>query len=289
MHKALERNMPSPCSQVSARDTILIVGADGMIGSKLGELATRSGIRWRGTSRRVGAQWQLDLKMHPDSWQIPASTKIAIICAGRAKLEDCEANPDETRAINFTAMLELAGRLKSVGSRVVYLSTNQVFDIDYTALADESTPVSPANEYGRQKAAVEAAILAFSPKNIVIRLTKVLSTDHGILKEWINCIADGQIITAYDNLYCSPILLNDAGRQILDIAMNRNGGIYHLCSSNSISYYQLAKSLLLKMNADLNLIKCAHLQTTKGTQSVQLRSLKTSPLSNGFWCSAPSV
>jgi dTDP-4-dehydrorhamnose reductase len=271
MHKALERNMPSPCSQVSARDTILIVGADGMIGSKLGELATRSGIRWRGTSRRVGAQWQLDLKMHPDSWQIPASTEIAIICAGRAKLEDCEANPDETRAINFTAMLELAGRLK------------------YTALADESTPVSPANEYGRQKAAVEAAILAFSPKNIVIRLTKVLSTDHGILKEWINCIADGQIITAYDNLYCSPILLNDAGRQILDIAMNRNGGIYHLCSSNSISYYQLAKSLLLKMNADLNLIKCAHLQTTKGTQSVQLRSLKTRPLSNGFWCSAPSV
>jgi dTDP-4-dehydrorhamnose reductase len=289
MHKAFDRKMPSPGSEVFASDTLLIVGVDGMIGSKLAELATVSEIRWRGTSRRVGSQWQLDLTMHPDSWKIPPKTEIAIICAGRSKLADCEANPDETHAINYTATLALAERLKSVGCRVVYLSTNQVFDIDRTALADESTPVSPTNVYGRQKAAAEAAILAFSPKNIVIRLSKVLSMDHGILKKWINCMGDGHIITAYDNLYCSPILLNDAARHILDIAMNRDGGIYHLSSSNSISYYQLAKSLLFKINADLNSIKCEHLQTTKGIQSVQLRSLKISPLSNGFCCSPPSI
>jgi dTDP-4-dehydrorhamnose reductase len=145
---------------------LLIIGKESLIGSAISQIADEKHISWVGTSRRPGEQCFVDLSMQPASWKIPPHATTAIICAARTKLSDCEVNPDETRAINVTATVELARRLTAQGCRVVFLSTNQVFGPNLNAPPDETTSVSPANEYGRQKAEAEAAILALSPKNI---------------------------------------------------------------------------------------------------------------------------
>lgn len=253
---------------------LLIIGKESLIGSTLSQIAEEKHISWVGTSRRPGEQWFVDLSMPSASWQIPPQATTAIICAARTKLSDCEANPDESRAINVTATVELARSLTAQECRVVFLSTNQVFSTNLKAPPDEWTPVSPANEYGRQKAEAEAAILALSPKNIVIRLTKVVSLNDGIFSGWKKKLFVGETIEAYENLYCSPIPLQKVSEKILEIALNDQGGVFHVCSKEAFSYYELGQIFASLLKIDSSLIKKAKTHLPNNPQSGCLASNK---------------
>lgn len=234
---------------------LLIIGKESLIGSAISQIAEEKDISWVGTSRRPGEQWFLDLSMPPASWQIPLQTTTAIICAARTKLSDCEANPEESRAINVTATVELARRLTAQGCRVVFLSTNQVFGPNLSVPPDESTPVSPANEYGRQKAEAEAAILALSPKNIVIRLTKVIHNTANLFQDWLRKFSKNEPISAYDNLWLAPVSLALAANTILQICLSEKAGVFHISSSDAIAYKDLAKILASIQGVDTNSVQ----------------------------------
>ncbi len=245
-----------------------------MIGSALAREAESRGIPCQGTSRRPGARWHLDLAAPPESWQIPENATTAILCAARTRLADCEAHPEETHAINVTATVALARLLNSRGTRVVFISTNQVFPPDLPYAPDESTPVAPVTAYGRQKAAAEKAILELSPKNAVIRLTKVISPDHGLLAEWKKMITVGEPILAHSNLKISPIPLQKTTREILNIALSDREGIFHLGGNRVVSYFDLAKQFFPSHSTSL-------IQETTAINSLSppaLRSSKVSPI-----------
>jgi dTDP-4-dehydrorhamnose reductase len=234
---------------------LLIIGKESLIGRAISQIADEKHISWEGTSRRAGEQWFVDLSMPSASWQIPTQATTAIICAARTKLSDCEVNPDESRAINVTATVELARRLTAQECRVVFLSTNQVFSPNLSAPPDESAPVSPANEYGRQKAEAEAAILALSQKNIVIRLTKVIHDTSNLFQDWMRKFAKNEPIGAYENLWLAPVSLALAANTILQICLSKKAGIFHISSSDSIAYKDLAKMLASVQGADTNLVQ----------------------------------
>jgi dTDP-4-dehydrorhamnose reductase len=219
----------------------LIIGGDGMIGSALAQEATRRGIPWQGTSRRPGVHWHLDLADPPEKWQLPAHADIAILCAARTKLADCESNPAETRAINVTATAALTKRLNDAGTRVAFLSTNQVFPPDLPAPADEKTPTGPATEYGRQKVEAERLILRLSPKNLVIRLAKVVSYSFGFLAEWKTNYDAGQPFFAFTNVKLSPVFLETLAPRMMHDFFSGIHGILHYGGTANMSYFDFAK------------------------------------------------
>jgi dTDP-4-dehydrorhamnose reductase len=234
---------------------LLIIGKESLIGRSISQIAEEKDISWVSTSRRPGQQWVVDLSMPPASWQIPPQATTAIICAASTKLSDCEENPDQSRAINVTATVELARRLTAQGCRVVFLSTNQVFSPNLSTPPDESTPVSPVNEYGRQKAEAEAAILALSPKNIVIRLTKVIHDTANLFQDWLSKFSKNEPIGAYENLFLAPVSLALAADTILQIYISKKAGIFHISSRDAISYKDFAKNLASIQGVDTNLVQ----------------------------------
>lgn len=259
----------TPPPHFHSRPSLLVVGLDSMIGSALMQEAESRGIPCQGTSRRPGARWHLDLAASPESWQFPENATTAILCAARSRLADCEARPEETRAINVTATVALARRLNSQGTRIVFISSNQVFPHDLPCAPDESTPVAPVTTYGRQKAEAEQAILELSPKNAVIRLTKVISPDHGLLAEWKRMIASGKPINAYSNLKISPIPLRTTSNRILDIAQSGREGILHLGGSRELSYVELANQFFPSQSTSL-------IQETRAVNSSAPPALRSS-------------
>jgi dTDP-4-dehydrorhamnose reductase len=249
---------------------LLIIGKESLIGSAISQIADEKHISWVGTSRRPGEQCFVDLSMQPASWKIPPHATTAIICAARTKLSDCEVNPDETRAINVTATVELARRLTAQGCRVVFLSTNQVFGPNLNAPPDETTSVSPANEYGRQKAEAEAAILALSPKNIVIRLTKVIHDTSNLFQDWLSKFSKNEPIGAYENLWLAPLSLNLAANTILEICLSKKAGVFHISSRDAIAYKDLAKILASIHGVDTNLVQAKRAPVPNSANSCPL-------------------
>jgi dTDP-4-dehydrorhamnose reductase len=264
-HESTTRTSSQPPS-------FLIIGVDGMIGSALAQEATRRRMPWQGTSRRPGAHWHLDLADPPEKWQLPEHADIAILCAARTRIADCEAKPDETRAINVTATIALAKRLNAVGTRVAFLSTNQVFPPNLPEPADENTPVAPVTEYGRQKAEAERLIRELSTKNSIIRLTKVVSPSHGLLAEWRALLTSGRPVHAYTNLFLHPAPIDKVAKSILEYLFCGGFGIIHVGAEKSLSYFDFA---IIQFPDHRHLIRES--TTSLDASPSGLRSLVTSP------------
>lgn len=229
--------------------TALVVGADGMIGSALCTVLNNHNFVVRTTSRRHGKpENYLNLSTPPENWppvwggegadKITAPD-IAFLCAGVTGLKTCAEDPQGTRYINVEQLSLLARHLMSAGTRVIFLSTNLVFD-GSRPFQPSDTPYAPQCEYGRQKAETERNLLA-SPGNCsVVRLTKVLGKEAPLLATWVNALRANQMITPFSDMVMAPLPVTLVANLLVRIACSNGQGIYQLCGERDISYAEAA-------------------------------------------------
>ena len=101
---------------------------------------------------------------------------VIVHCAARPSVDWCEENPAEARRLNVDASLNLLRASADVGGRLVFISTDYVFDGESGPYA-ESAHVSPINAYGRFKLEVEQALLGAGNGHLIVRTTNVYGYD----------------------------------------------------------------------------------------------------------------
>lgn len=232
---------------------ILIVGADGEMGSSLLEEARVRLLECAGTSRRPGSRYRVDLLQPASTWVLPARVDAAILSAGITNLRACEENPTTTRAVNIEGTKRLADSLAQRGATLTFLSSSAVFSGAHDS-PDETAPVSPASEYGHQKAKIEAWLADRHPTSKIVRLTKVVSQDSPRLREWATSLRQGRSIHAFGNVFASLISRKRTAQALLSIATAPASGIFHLSASDAISYFQTAHRLASALGASPALV-----------------------------------
>lgn len=241
----------------------LIIGGDSTIGSALHRKLLARGVEAYATSRRRNSAYHyLDLADDPVTWQELPRTDIAYICAATTKLDECEKDPAGTARVNVEHMSELSQRLQANGTHVIFLSTNQVFDGEKPFRTASEAP-SPRNEYGRQKAAFEKALLASDKSAAVLRLTKVIAAPLPLLAHWEIALKNAQCVEAFDDLRFAPLPLSTTLEALVELGQKQNTGIFHLSGSEDISYAGIARALAKRIGADEDLVKPIS-ATTKG-------------------------
>lgn len=256
---------------------LLIIGQDSMLGGAIAATATSRGIPWVGTSRRVGARWHLDLDEPAVRWTLPDEIKAAIICAAQTGLAACENDPVGTRSINVTATCTLADILTSRGSRVTFLSSNKVFNANDGAPEEDAVP-APDNDYGHQKLSVEHYLKECCPDSQIVRLTKVVSPLSPIFSAWANSLSLGDAISAYVDFYLSPLAINSAASAITQISSCPHSGVFHLSSSDSISYLDAARWMAARVGASPDLVQPSNAPTPNSPESCRLSYVRTQQL-----------
>ena len=108
----------------------LVAGADSMVGSALITRLQQTGARVLGTTRRqekVGPGCiYLHLVDDLRQWRPPAPVSVAILCAGETRIQECKNNPATSAQVNVAGISQIARNLRSEGTFVIYLSTNQL-------------------------------------------------------------------------------------------------------------------------------------------------------------------
>jgi dTDP-4-dehydrorhamnose reductase len=140
--------------------TVVVIGADGTIGSALVCRLNEAGMDvWQTTRRRdCPGKHHLDLSDSREDWNLPISGTFAYLLAGQTSTAWCQANRDQARAINVDGTVSLAKELIDRGIRVIFVSSSLVFDGCLPATKADH-PKSPRTEYGRQKAEAEDRLL----------------------------------------------------------------------------------------------------------------------------------
>ncbi len=243
---------------------VLIVGADGIIGSALAESLKNSSFDMYSTTRRMvladsERSFFLNL-LNPDANGLTkqfldnCSGGTAFILAAETSVAECARNPNQTHAINVIGTKAIAQFLIESGMRVVFLSTNLVFDGSIPHRNADDSPC-PQTEYGKQKAEAEQKLLAMSSDSVIVRLTKVFNTDHSLIKSWCESLRANQIIQPFSDMVVAPVSLNHAVNVLCRLVDAQAKGIFHVSGPEDVTYADIAKQLAKQLGCSRDLVQ----------------------------------
>ncbi len=158
----------------------LVVGASGLVGGALMRVLRRAQIDVAGTyakNPRPGLE-PLDITY---SARVRACVErhrpaVIFLTGALTHVDYCEEHADEAFAINVEGPRAVAEAARAAGARLVFYSTEYVFDGN-AGPYDEEEPPSPLSVYGRSKLAAERAILETLDDALVLRTTVVYGWD----------------------------------------------------------------------------------------------------------------
>lgn len=249
----------------------LIVGGDGLIGKALVNTLRADTAEVYATSRRPDVRdprvVTLDLSGNPDDLfrddrirEFATDGRLTVfMSAAMTKIADCEQDPVRTRLVNVTNTVELGGKLLAAGARVVFISSNAIFS-GLLPFPTETAVPAPNNNYGRQKAEAEQALLRVhaalpdAPPLMIARLTKVVDRDAPLIAGWTESLRAGLPIRAFENRRLSPISLGHTVSSLIAIGKAGVAGIYHVTGTGDLSYYEFARLLAFSLAADPGLV-----------------------------------
>jgi len=238
-----------------------MVGGDSEIASATAAHLHASGYDVAATTRRrdrVAADRPfLDLGDPVEDWPIPVGVGAACFCAAIARQADCARDPEGSAQVNVTGTVALAGRLLARRLPVLFLSTDKVFD-GSRAHVPADTPLCPVSEYGKQKAAAEAALGARMREGApvaILRLAKVVSPGIELLRQWLASLRAGKPIRAFHDMMMAPTPVALVAKAIERLLAEPSAGIFQLTGPRDIAYSEVALHLARSAGADPALVE----------------------------------
>jgi len=233
---------------------VLVIGADGSIGAAVASRLEADGVHVVRTSRRgTAGSLPLDLAAMPESWRPPEGISAAVICAAVTSTEVCRTRPDEGRRVNVDAPVELGRRIAAAGGRVVFLSTNMVFDGSVPLVPADATRC-PRTAYGQMKADAEAGLFALGGTTVV-RLTKVVGRSLPVFERWRASLGSGQTVRPLSDLVIAPVSLAYATAVIAAAARASLGPILQVSARADVSYADVARRLATRWGHSADLVQ----------------------------------
>lgn len=181
-------------------------------------------------------------------------------CAAYTAVDRAESERDCAFAVNAEGARIVARAAAKCGLPIIHLSTDYVYSGAHPDAYAEDFPVSPINEYGRSKAAGDAAVAAENASHVLLRVSWVFGA-HGtnFVKTMLQLARERRDFGVVDDQKGGPTDSSDIADAILVIATacRRPGfsawGIYHFAGSPATSWYGFAGAIFKHAGASVDL------------------------------------
>ena len=157
-------------------------------------------------------------------------------------------DPARSRALNVEAAIRLADEVFAANARLVFVSTELIFDGQEGGYREESAP-SPITLYGRQKLEVEQHIRSQNRNWWIVRtgatVTERRRDSCPVSKTYATMMQSSKkpARIAQDNVF-SITDVRDTGRLLLDFAFREGRGLYHFVATPPLARAQLAEWII---------------------------------------------
>ncbi|HHG85022.1 MAG TPA: SDR family oxidoreductase [Bacteroidetes bacterium] len=238
--------------------SILVTGSNGLLGQKLVDrLAGRDAVNLIATSRghnrnpnQEGYVYEsldvLDLDAIRAVFRQYEPTEC-IHTAAMTHVDRCEEDPDACRALNVTAVENLIQVCREMGTKIIHVSTDFIFDGTSGPYSEKDMP-KPLSRYGNTKLEGERLVIesgipfAVARTMLVYGVVADMSRSNIIL--WARkALSEGQEIQVVHDQFRSPTLAEDLADGIILIAMKEKTGIFHLSGPDTLSILDLVKEV----------------------------------------------
>ena len=176
-----------------------------------------------------------------------------INCAAYTDVDGAETDPKTAHAVNATGARNVA----EAAARVIYLSTDYVFDGTKPGAYVESDPVNPLSEYGRSKLAGERATLTASPHSLVVRTAWLFGPGGGnFVSTMLRLGEERGDVRVVDDQVGSPTFTGHLAEALVALAEGHEHGFLHVTGSGACSWYEFARAIFERAGVDVDLQPC---------------------------------
>jgi dTDP-4-dehydrorhamnose reductase len=270
---------------------IIGTGITGLVGSRIVELLTPKGFEFVNLSLETGVDISRPETME-DKFENNSDAEWVIHLAAKADVDGCERDQEEDmkilgyeemkrikemdteeiirRAIDFygrkTAWaLNVIGTLNIVNlclkhhKRLIYISTDFVFDGNKDEAYIEEDLPNPINFYAQTKYLGEKIVQNLMKDYLICRIAYPYRANFLLKKDFVRGLIDrfkqNQQITAVTDQYITPTFIDDLVYGLEALISSNQKGIYHLVGSSSLTPYEAASLIAKVFEFDTSLIK----------------------------------
>ena len=216
---------------------ILVTGANGMLGHDVVRVAADM-------RHQVVALGREDLDVtDPGRVErvITSERPGAVInCAGWTDVDGAEESERDASLVNSQGAGFVADAANAVGAKVLYVSTDYVFDGEGGPYGESDDP-NPINAYGRTKLAGERATALVCGRSFIVRTSWLFGPHGGNFVETMLRLGEGggPVVVVHDQVGC-PTYTGHLAVGLLRLIDTASYGIHHMAGEGSCSWYEFA-------------------------------------------------
>jgi len=175
---------------------------------------------------------------------------IVVNTAAFHPVEKCEADPALAFAVNGLGARNVAQVTDSLGAKLIYISTDYVFDGKKQAPYIEQDLAGPLNAYGNSKLSGEFFVRCANPRHFVIRVSAIYGLSPCRAKGGLNFVElmlklsqERDELRVVDDEFVTPTPTVDVARQLVVLARTSDYGLYHATAEGSCSWFEFARAI----------------------------------------------
>ena len=230
---------------------ITIFGATGLLGKALMS-------EWAGDEVTGLASSDGDIRVEKRVFELVGQSRPdwIVLAAAYTDVDGCETNRELAFGVNCTGAVNVARAARQHNSRLLFLSTDYVFDGTKTAPYDTGDPRLPQSVYGQSKAQAELKISQVLPDCCILRTSWLFGAGGKCFPDTILKLASTRSkLEVVSDQRGSPTYVKDLAGAIAQLCRKDAKGIVHATNSGECSWYEFAREIVERSGLQTNVVE----------------------------------
>lgn len=228
---------------------VLVTGVKGQLGYDVVKELEKRGIEAKGVDIE---DFDLTNREQVISYITDYAPDAVVHCAAFTAVDKAEEAVELCMAVNAEGTGNIARACKAVDAKLVYISTDYVYDGQGSESFVPSSPKAPINKYGESKYLGELRAAEQTDKLFIVRISWVFGVNGGnFIRTMLKLGETHKELTVVDDQIGSPTYTADLAVLLVDMVQTEKYGAYCATNEGYCSWAEFASAIFAQAGADV--------------------------------------
>lgn len=217
---------------------ILVTGANGQLGRELTK-------RLQGTDFLAVDVGEMDITDQPATLKVVKSYQPDAVIHGAAytNVDQAETDRQNVYRVNAIGTQNVAAACLAYGAKMVYVSTDYVFDGTIDRAYTEFDQPNPRSIYGKSKLAGEVLAKHILNRLFIVRTSWLYGDGNNFVRTMLKLGAEKPELRVVNDQHGCPTSTVDLANAILQLIETEHYGIFHAVNTGVTTWFDFAKKI----------------------------------------------